>query len=176
MKSVLNGAKNATSIAKPARNYFATRGVLSEFISRLQKKGLYQTETRASVLHTSSTVYDIEECEQSCLWGLLRWPVRNAACALALMATPVLGEQHLINQKNRTFSQTEISIKRGESIVFKNADDVTHNVFSVSSGMEFDIRRQPPGGSSTVVFNKEGVAEVRCSIHPKMKLIVTVRK
>jgi hypothetical protein len=40
----------------------------------------------------------------------------------------------------------------------------------------FDIRRQAPGGSSSITFSKEGVAEVRCSIHPKMKLLVTVRK
>ena len=36
--------------------------------------------------------------------------------------------------------------------------------------------RQAPGGSSKVPFDKEGVAEVRCSIHPKMKLIITVKK
>jgi plastocyanin len=98
------------------------------------------------------------------------------ACAMALLAIPALAEEHLITQKDRAFSQTEISIKPGESIVFKNADAVTHNVFSVSPGMEFDIRRQAPGASSTVVFSKEGVAEVRCSIHPRMKLIVTVKK
>ena len=78
------------------------------------------------------------------------------------------------SQLDRAFSQKEISIKVGESIVFKNNDQVTHNVFSVSPGMEFDIRRQAPGMSSTIAFNKPGVAEVRCSIHPKMKLIVTV--
>lgn len=96
--------------------------------------------------------------------------------AAAMAAIPVGAQEHVIVQKDRAFSQTEISIKVGESIVFKNADKVTHNVFSVSKGMEFDIRRQPPGGSSTVTFAREGVAEVRCSIHPKMKLLVTVRK
>jgi hypothetical protein len=53
---------------------------------------------------------------------------------------------------------------------------VTHNVFSVTPGLAFDIRRQAPGGVSQVTFDKEGVAEVRCSIHPKMKLMVTVKK
>jgi plastocyanin len=85
------------------------------------------------------------------------------------------GEDHAINPKDRAFSQTGITIQLGDSIVFKNADDVTHNVFSVSSGMEFDIRRQPLGGSSKVQFSKKGAAEVRCPIHPKMKLIVTVK-
>jgi plastocyanin len=96
--------------------------------------------------------------------------------ALSLAATSLLAEDHIVIQKDRTFSVTEITIKPGDAIVFKNADDVTHNVFSISPGMQFDIRRQAPGGSSKVPFNKEGTAEVRCAIHPKMKLIVTVKK
>jgi plastocyanin len=88
----------------------------------------------------------------------------------------LLGEDHEVIQKDRSFSQTEIAVKPGDKIVFKNADDVTHNVFSMTPGMEFDLRRQAPGASSTVPFDKEGVAEVRCSIHPKMKLMVTVKK
>jgi plastocyanin len=102
--------------------------------------------------------------------------VKRFTGAVAMMVMPALAEEHLIVQKDRAFSQSEITIKTGEAIVFKNSDEVTHNVFSVSPGMEFDIRRQAPGASSTVVFSKEGVAEVRCSIHPKMKLIVTVHK
>jgi plastocyanin len=101
---------------------------------------------------------------------------RTIAFATLIAVSPALAEEHKIIQKDRTFSQTEITIKRGDTVIFKNADDVTHNVFSVSPGMEFDIRRQAPGGSSTVPFEKEGVAEVRCSIHPKMKLIITVKK
>src|SRR5437868_861187 len=93
-----------------------------------------------------------------------------------IVLVPALAGEHIITQKDRAFSQTAITIKLGDSINFKNADAVTHNVFSVSQGMEFDIRRQAPGGSSTVAFQKEGVAEVRCSIHPRMKLLVTVQK
>jgi plastocyanin len=95
--------------------------------------------------------------------------------ACLMIATALPAEVHTIVQKDRTFSQTEITIKRGEKIAFKNADEVTHNVFSVTPGMEFDIRRQPPGGVSEISFDKTGVAEVRCSIHPKMKLVVTVK-
>jgi plastocyanin len=86
------------------------------------------------------------------------------------------GVEHRIDQKDRSFSESEITIRVGESIIFHNADDVTHNVFSMTPGMEFEIRRQAPGASSTIPFPKEGTAEVRCSIHPKMKLIVHVEK
>jgi plastocyanin len=83
---------------------------------------------------------------------------------------------HEVIQKDRAFSQVDITVKPGDTITFKNTDDITHNVFSMTPGMEFDLRRQAPGATSTVPFPKEGTAEVRCSIHPKMKLIVTVKK
>jgi cytochrome c peroxidase len=35
---------------------------------------------------------------------------------------------------------------------------------------------QPPGTSAEYAFAKPGVAEVQCAFHPKMKLIITVKK
>ena len=95
--------------------------------------------------------------------------------ALAL-SLPAVAAERAIEQKNREFSQTELTIHPGDVVVFKNSDEVAHNVFSISKGMEFDIRRQAPGGSSAVPFKNTGEAEVRCSIHPKMKLIIKVVK
>lgn len=102
----------------------------------------------------------------------------TTACCLiaALSGSLSLAEDHPVTQKDRLFSVSEITIKPGDKLVFRNADDVSHNVFSITPGMEFDLRRQAPGASSIVPFDKEGVAEVRCSIHPRMKLIVTVKK
>jgi len=94
----------------------------------------------------------------------------------AYAALPVLAADHEIVQSDRAFSKQEISIKAGDQIVFKNDDEVTHNVYSATAGMSFDLKRQAPGASSTVPFPKEGTAEVQCSIHPKMKLLVHVTK
>jgi plastocyanin len=99
------------------------------------------------------------------------------AIALAgLSALPLLAADHVVNQQDRHFSQTEITIKVGDTISFKNDDEVTHNVFSTTPGMEFDLHRQAPGASSTIPFGKVGDAEVDCSIHPRMKLLVHVTK
>src|SRR5258707_4388032 len=89
----------------------------------------------------------------------------------ALTAAPLLAADHEITQQDRHFSQTEITIKAGDSISFKNDDEVTHNVFSTTPGMEFDLHRQAPGASSTIPFNKSGDADVDCSIHPRMQLV-----
>ena len=94
---------------------------------------------------------------------------------VTLSAFPLLAVDHEINQQDRHFSQTEITIKVGDTISFKNDDEVTHNVFSTTRGMEFDLHRQAPGASSTIPFSKAGDAEVDCSIHPRMKLLVHVR-
>ena len=94
---------------------------------------------------------------------------------VTLSAFPLLAADHEITQQDRHFSQTEITIKVGDTISFKNDDEVTHNVFSTTPGMEFDLHRQAPGATSTIPFGKVGDAEVDCSIHPRMKLMVHVK-
>jgi plastocyanin len=98
-----------------------------------------------------------------------------AIALAALSVFTLLAADHEITQQDRHFSQTEITIKVGDTISFKNDDEVTHNVFSTTPGMEFDLHRQAPGASSTIPFGKAGDAEVDCSIHPRMKLMVHVK-
>jgi len=93
-----------------------------------------------------------------------------------LLAGPAFCAETVIDQKDRKFSMIEVTVKPGETIIFQNSDEVAHNVFSVTPNLEFEIHRQAPGEKSSVVFAKEGVVEVRCSIHPRMKLTVTVKK
>lgn len=79
-----------------------------------------------------------------------------------------------VHQKDKKFSDAEISVKKGDTVTFQNDDEVTHNVFSQSPGMGFDLKTQKPGQSSQVKFDRAGKAEVRCAIHPQMKMIVNV--
>jgi plastocyanin len=95
---------------------------------------------------------------------------------LSLTASALKAADHVVTQKGKAFSQVEITVAPGDTITFKNDDDVTHNVFSNSKPLEFDLKTQAPGKSSTVPFAVAGAAEVRCAIHPKMKLMVTVKK
>lgn len=79
-----------------------------------------------------------------------------------------------ILQKNKAFSQPVIRIHTGDSIVFVNADVVSHNVFSSTEGLKFNLKRQAPATSVSVPFPSRGTAEVRCAFHPGMKLKVIV--
>lgn len=60
-------------------------------------------------------------------------------------------------------------------MIFKNDDEVTHNVFSNASGMNFNLT-QAPGATGSYVFNTEGTAEIRCAFHTKMKMTIVVKK
>jgi plastocyanin len=96
-----------------------------------------------------------------------------AVTTLLAQDTPT---SHRVEQKNREFSVKEITIRPGETLEFCNVDNVTHNVFSRSKSNSFTIKTQTPGSASSVEFKDEGVTEVRCAIHPAMKLMVTVKK
>ena len=95
------------------------------------------------------------------------------AAALVTMAFATGG--HTVSQKDKAFSQTSITVNRGDTITFRNDDSVVHNVFSSSAGTPFNLRAQQPGASASVTFNTPGTVEVRCAIHPSMKLTVNVR-
>ena len=96
--------------------------------------------------------------------------------AVGISAIAIAGAGVTVSQKDKAFSEKEITIKPGEAVTFKNDDTVAHNVFSATEGMEFNLKNQAPGSESSQTFDKEGDCEIRCAIHPKMKLTVHVKK
>lgn len=105
--------------------------------------------------------------------------VHAAALAAALAGVAsggaAAGEQVIV-QQDKAFSQEQVVIQAGDRIVFSNRDAVTHNLFSRSPGLEFEVKVQLPGQDTPVSFERAGVAEVRCAIHPEMKLRVVVEE
>jgi plastocyanin len=95
-------------------------------------------------------------------------------CVLAV--PPARATEYVISQRGKVFSQSEITIQLGDTIVFKNDDDIAHNVFSKTEGLKFNLKIQSPGDRGTVLLTTEGTAAVRCAFHPTMKLTVTVKK
>jgi plastocyanin len=81
--------------------------------------------------------------------------------------------EHVVIQKDKQFSETAMTIKSQDTIVFKNADPVVHNIFSTSEVLTFN-ETQDPGDETRVTASTKGEVLVRCAIHPKMKLTVRV--
>jgi plastocyanin len=108
----------------------------------------------------------------------MRKPVLNALFAIlsAGLSAAVVAQQHVISQKGKQFSPMALTVKVGESVNFKNDDNVYHNVFSLSKVLSFDLGAMPPGQSRKVEMVKEGVIDVECAIHPDMKLQIKVVK
>ena len=86
----------------------------------------------------------------------------------------VYAAQHKVAQKGRLFAPGALTVKAGDVLVFQNDDDVTHHVYSSTKGQEFDLKTIPPGEKSTQAFARKGRVDVRCGLHPGMRLVVTV--
>lgn len=97
-----------------------------------------------------------------------------AVMAALTAAVPAAADTVIVEQSGKKFSQTEITVKKGDTVRFVNKDPYTHNVYSQSRGNAFDVKVQKPGGSSDVVLSTPGDVDVRCAIHPSMKLTIHV--
>lgn len=95
------------------------------------------------------------------------------ACAGAL-SSPAGATEFRVTQKGQQFSPRTLTIKTGDEVVFVNDDTGTHNVFSESAANSFDLKAQRPGASTRVAFPKAGKVEVRCAIHPSMRMTIEV--
>jgi cytochrome c peroxidase len=51
---------------------------------------------------------------------------------------------------------------------------VTHHIYSSTKGHEFDLATAQPGEDVRHTFSARGRVEVRCGLHPSMRLVVTV--
>jgi plastocyanin len=97
------------------------------------------------------------------------------AAGAAGMSSTDRAAEHVVSQKNKSFSVNALSVKVGERVVFTNDDAFAHNVFSSSAGFIFNLKVQAPGASMPISFDQPGTVDVRCAFHPTMKLSVTVK-
>src|SRR5712691_9812398 len=100
----------------------------------------------------------------------------KAGLALAFLAgtTVAFAAERTISQKGKVFSESALEIKKGDTLVFLNDDNVAHNVLSTTPGNVFNLGSIAPGHSTPVTFDKAGDVHILCAIHPSMKMSVKV--
>lgn len=105
----------------------------------------------------------------------LRW-LAWALPAAGLFAAGAAGagQEHVVSQKNKSFSVRKLAVKAGDSVRFVNDDSFAHNVFSLSAPKSFDLGSFGNGGAKSVTFDKPGTVEVECAVHPAMRLEIEV--
>jgi plastocyanin len=94
--------------------------------------------------------------------------------ASAGMCVAAYASDHTVGQMGRAFTTTNIKIKRGDVVVFVNDDNVPHNISSSSADNAFNLGSQAPGRSTPVTFTTAGEVDVRCLIHPRMRMTVQI--
>jgi len=95
-----------------------------------------------------------------------------------LILTPIAAfadDAHTIVQQGRAFRPGEVTINKGEALTFTNNDEFIHQIYVNGNNFNFDTDERAPGENLTESFTQSGTFEVRCHIHPKMKLVVHVK-
>ena len=95
---------------------------------------------------------------------------------LLISANAAIAETYEVGQKDKKFTQDELSIKVGDTVKFTNNDPFFHNVFSLSDAEMFDLGSYPQGESRDVKFTTPGEVEVECAIHPEMRMTIKVQE
>ncbi len=99
-----------------------------------------------------------------------------AAVALGTVCAGANAGNTTIDQSGQQFSEKTISLKPGDTLIFSNRDDVTHNVNIIDDDEEpTDLGLQKPGQNLIHKFDKNGRFKARCSIHPGMKMTINVK-
>jgi plastocyanin len=105
----------------------------------------------------------------------MRKPLLVAA-ALCVLAVSAWAADTTVTQSHTSFDVDSATVKAGDSITFTNKDDVTHNIQVVDADENLEDKGlQKPGQDIKETFAKPGTYKVRCAIHPKMKMTVTVQ-
>lgn len=81
-----------------------------------------------------------------------------------------------ISQRNRQFNPGALIIRAGDVVTIVNDDgDLHHHAYVSSPNFKFDSGDQAPGSRTDIAFSTSGQFNVLCGIHPKMRLVVTVK-
>ena len=79
-----------------------------------------------------------------------------------------------VSQSDERFDPDMVIVTAGSTVSFPNSDPIFHNVFSLSKVREFDLGYYPAGATRTVKFDKPGVVQVYCHLHPNMYASILV--
>jgi plastocyanin len=79
-----------------------------------------------------------------------------------------------LSQRGAQFKPRVLPVVRGTEVDMTNDDWVSHSVFSRATSKAFDLGIYGQDVKKTVVFDKTGVVQIFCAIHPRMNGVVLV--
>ena len=78
-----------------------------------------------------------------------------------------------MDQKGMTFIPHILAVQKGTTVVFRNSDAVSHNIFT-PDGEKYNLGSFGQGKSATHMFNTVGVYHQLCNVHPEMGAVIVV--
>ncbi len=82
----------------------------------------------------------------------------------------------LVSQRERIFHPNQMEIRRGDTVQVQNDDgELIHHAYVATDTFNFNSGEQMPGSITNIRFTEAGTFTIRCRIHPKMALVVTVK-
>lgn len=82
--------------------------------------------------------------------------------------------EYVMATRNKAILPHVMVVPVGSTIAFPNEDAITHNLFSVSKPNEFDLGLYKRGTSQSHKFDKPGIVNVYCNVHPEMSAVIHV--
>jgi plastocyanin len=67
-----------------------------------------------------------------------------------------------------------LAVPLGSTVEFPNDDPISHNLFSLSPGNSFDLGLYRKGSGKAYKFDKPGLVNVYCNVHPNMSAVIHV--
>jgi plastocyanin len=81
---------------------------------------------------------------------------------------------HVVTIDATSFKPAELTIRAGDTVVWKNRDIIPHTATNSNAG-DFDSGTLAPGASWKHTFTAQGAVSYLCVFHPTMKGRLTVR-
>jgi plastocyanin len=112
--------------------------------------------------------------------------VKTLGLSLLLLAALLASPRALAKDKKETakenkveisdlkYKPAKLKIKKGEKVVWTNADDREHTVLSHDKAKTLDSGKIGVGQTWEFTFDKPGTYEYGCEYHPRMKGVIEV--
>jgi plastocyanin len=93
------------------------------------------------------------------------------------MKLPVRPPQNLqITTRGKMLLPHVLVIPAGSAVAFPNEDPISHNLFSLTPGNQFDLGLYRTGPGKSHTFASPGVVNVYCNVHSNMSAVVHVMR
>lgn len=94
--------------------------------------------------------------------------VAPATTTTSQETTTTVQQAAAVTIQNFAFNPSQITVNKGDTVIWTNEDSFTHTVVS-DSGSEINSPALSSGQAYSHTFNTAGTFDYHCSLHPSMK-------